>query len=821
MPFIKSIRTKALLSVLIPMLVVLFAVAVITLYTYESEAQEIVKHRDTELARMSAARISDGLSQYSQILQQIALEDDIQSMEPARLSSALEKAQSRLYVFDAGVVVYDSDGVALLSQSFVEERQGTIFPTSSEFTKVRETLRPVFSNIIEDTYSGEDVILICVPIIGNGSEFKGVLVGMCTLKYSLLGSMYVEMLEFKGGLSGYAYLVDGNGRVIYHRHSSEVGRDLGATIPVMQVTGGETSAVLTEDSQGETIISGFAPVPGTDWGVITCERWENIFGPIRGYSNLLLGLLVLGGIISSVLIFFVISRILRPIHDLTTGAQRIAGGDFDPMIVPRSGDEMQTLAQQFNTMADTLKEHTAALNEEITERRQAEETLQHLSLVLRAIRNVNQLITKEKDRNKLLKGACDNLIETRGYHNAWVALLDESGRLEANAEAGWGEDFLPMLERLKRGEMPSCGRKAMSQPGIVVTEDPSSTCTDCPVSAKCGGRGTITVRLEYGGKVYGLSSVSVPAEFVADEEEQKLFQEVAGDIAFALHNMELEEERKRAEEHIKHLNSVLKAIRTVNQLVVMEKDRDTLLQKACDALIEARGYDAAWLGFVSGGGENFATVKGSGFGESITRFCEDVMGGDHPPCIRNALAQKEKFMRIDRSRECEDCSFKDARRGKEAAIIRVEHADRLFGLLAVLLAPDVAVDDEEKGLLIEVAGDIAFALHDTEMEEARKRAEEELKHTALLLQEHVEKLEEAKRRVEEACSLREHFLKETSHRIITPVAIIGGCAQLLLESRDLDEDQKKKIRIMQTRNEEVQKLVRDALAGKYLEKGEE
>ncbi|MBK5191339.1 MAG: PAS domain S-box protein [Methanosarcinales archaeon] len=99
----------------------------------------------------------------------------------------------------------------------------------------------------------------------------------------------------------------------------------------------------------------------------------------------------------------------------------------------------------------------------------------------------------------------------------------------------------------------------------------------------------------------------------------------------------------------------------------------------------------------------------------------------------------------------------------------------------------------------------------------RKRAEEDLKQTALLLQEHVEKLEEAKRLVEEACSLREHFLKETSHRIITPVAIIGGCAQLLLDSRNLDEDQKKKIRIMQARNAEVQKLVRDALAGKYLE----
>jgi len=185
-------------------------------------------------------------------------------------------------------------------------------------------------------------------------------------------------------------------------------------------------------------------------------------------------------------------------------------------------------------------------------------------------------------------------------------------------------------------------------------------------------------------------------------------------------------ERKKTETHIEHLNSVLKAIRGVNQLIVMEKDRDTLLQNACDTLTEARGYDVAWLGFLSEG-EAFATVKGSGFSEDVTRFCEHVLGGDHPPCIKNALAQKDSFVVLDKTRDCGDCFFKDACVGKEAAIIRVEHAGKLFGLLAVLLAPAVAVDEEEKGLLEEVAGDIAFGLHNMELDEARKKAEEHLK----------------------------------------------------------------------------------------------
>ncbi len=186
-------------------------------------------------------------------------------------------------------------------------------------------------------------------------------------------------------------------------------------------------------------------------------------------------------------------------------------------------------------------------------------------------------------------------------------------------------------------------------------------------------------------------------------------------------------ERKWAEKRIRHLNSVLKAIRSVNQLIMVEKDRDHLLQKACDALIEARGYEAAWLGFLSDGG-TFATVKGCGFRQCLSLLGEHVLSGDHPPCVKNALVQKDLVV-VDKSAACGDCLFKDACVNKKVAIIRVERAERLFGLLAISLTADVTADQEEKELLKEVAGDIAFALHNMETEEARKRAEETLRET--------------------------------------------------------------------------------------------
>lgn len=230
------------------------------------------------------------------------------------------------------------------------------------------------------------------------------------------------------------------------------------------------------------------------------------------------------------------------------------------------------------------------VEEEAVKLREAEKRVKHLNLVLQAIRNVNQLIVKEKDRDRLLKSICENLTETRGYYNTWIALLDESRRLVTTAESGLGENFQPMIELMKRGELTDCSRKTLSLSDIVVVEDTFSTCTDCPLSDQYAGRGAITIRLEHGGKIYGLLSVSIPRDYITDEEEHLLFREVAGDIAFALYNIELEDERKQAEEalrdseeelrlqakNLKEMNTAMKILLDFREQEKAQKNKEML-----------------------------------------------------------------------------------------------------------------------------------------------------------------------------------------------------------------------------------------------------
>ena len=221
----------------------------------------------------------------------------------------------------------------------------------------------------------------------------------------------------------------------------------------------------------------------------------------------------------------------------------------------------------------------------------AENKFKHLNVMLRAIRKVNQLIIKEKDHRKLLKGACDNLVETRGYYTAWIALLDESGVLVTAAESGLGEKFSRLLEILKRGDLMKCCREALGRSSVLAIANPVDACDDCPLTNEYGSREAMSTRLEHEDKVYGIMTVSVPCGMASDRESQSLFEEVAGDIAFALHTMEMKEGRKRSDEELKESGEIYQTLVESSTDAIMMMDKERKIMSYNQAFLDLFGYD--------------------------------------------------------------------------------------------------------------------------------------------------------------------------------------------------------------------------------------
>jgi len=272
----------------------------------------------------------------------------------------------------------------------------------------------------------------------------------------------------------------------------------------------------------------------------------------------------------------------------------------------------------------------------------ADEKIKHLNLVLRVIRDVNRLIIQEKDRDRLVRGVCDSLVKSRGYFSAWVALLDRSGSIEATLESGLGEKFLPMVEQLKRGEMTGCGGRALRQSGAVVTGAPAPTCADCLLAKKYSDRGVITVRLECEGRVYGILSASLPVDFITEPEEISLFEQVAGDIALGLRNIESEEERKQAEKALKESESRYRDLFERASDGIFVRDLEGNIIEVNRAAAEITGYSASELT-----GMNISQLlSNESFKLAMERQQALLKGGDDTQRYELELVRKDGARRI-------------------------------------------------------------------------------------------------------------------------------------------------------------------------------
>ncbi len=171
-----------------------------------------------------------------------------------------------------------------------------------------------------------------------------------------------------------------------------------------------------------------------------------------------------------------------------------------------------------------------------------------------------------------------------------------------------------------------------------------------------------------------------------------------------------------AEERERHLNAVLRAVCNVNQCISEEDDPERLIQGVCENLAGTPGYGCAWIALVDENGGVTATA-GSGFDGAFAALAERLRGGQWPRCAREALAAPGVFVTREPAVDCGDCPLVAVDAGRAGLSARLEYQARVYGVLAVSVPALYAEDEEERGLVAELASDIASALYWIEAEQ--------------------------------------------------------------------------------------------------------
>jgi PAS domain S-box-containing protein len=250
---------------------------------------------------------------------------------------------------------------------------------------------------------------------------------------------------------------------------------------------------------------------------------------------------------------------------------------------------------------DKKPAYLLGIAEDITERKQTEQRLRdseartrHQNAVLQAYTRVNQIIYHAQDHGQMLEQVCQALISTRGYHSAWIVLLDEDGNVTGWAQAGLDHIFPEMLARFQAKTLTQNAQKGLASPLLRVTPEPGKQCPDCVSARYKRDSSCFCVRLEFEDRVFGLLTVGIPSNLAEDEEEQEWFVRLSRTVSEGIQRIHLEKIRRGQNERLNNFQRIISRIKDSMSIVSPDYRylvvNDAYLEKFGKAREEIEGH---------------------------------------------------------------------------------------------------------------------------------------------------------------------------------------------------------------------------------------
>ncbi|RMF04883.1 MAG: HAMP domain-containing protein [Chloroflexi bacterium] len=412
--WISQLRSQAIfLTVLLLLLMTVLAVGVAFL-AYRQVSQTLAESRDQELAIIGAERLSEQMESLLRGLLVLADQPEMQSGEPTVQIATLTRGRelvADLANHDGGIIILDANGFVGVTKPFRPDLVGQDFSQESYFQNAKTERTFTFSNILEEPGTGQDVIVIAVPIINRlTDEFVGVLAVRFYTDFQRLGP---EIEKLKVGDKGIAYLVDQNGRLIYHPNDSLIGTDFSQREAVRRLNSGERAGAITSLTGGQdSTVEGYAVVPITNWGLVIGEPWEQVIEPAQVSLRPVIIILIVGLVIVASVVSVGVQRVTDPIQNLVIQTRQVTSGDYDAQVSLSRIKEIGELGTAFNEMVQQISRYRVGLREYVADMTRSQE--EERKRIARDLHDDTvQTLIAIGQRLELVKGSLDDTEQAR------------------------------------------------------------------------------------------------------------------------------------------------------------------------------------------------------------------------------------------------------------------------------------------------------------------------------------------------------------------------------------------------------------------------
>ncbi len=344
--FPKTLTLLVLASVL-PLLIVWF----LNYQTAMKQATLTAHERLEAVSEILVARVNDWMEMNTRMLRENAAAPAIKSMDPERQKPVLRVIEQE-YPRIHSVLVIDPDG------NSISRSDDKPLKNYSDRTYVQDVLagEPLGQQVLIGRTTGLPGLALAVPIRGEDEAVKGVLVSsMVTVVLSAL------VTNANIGDTGFAFLLDANGRVIAHQsmQDSNFRKDF-SRHPAFSAfhEQGKSSLVYQDDERGGSVIAYMKPTAG-GWTLVTQQDYDEAFKAIAATNKNAI-VMLLATLSAALVVAFVVSRrVTQPIQRLTRIANEASLAKFSAVDGSMSekdrSDEIGELARSVERLAVSLR----------------------------------------------------------------------------------------------------------------------------------------------------------------------------------------------------------------------------------------------------------------------------------------------------------------------------------------------------------------------------------------------------------------------------------------------------------------------------------
>ncbi len=424
------------------------ALSAVILASYLYNLRQIQRHNSelqAEIASVTARQIATFVNRKLERLVDAAINISLHPVgsKPQQVLSAL------LLKNDNGlteVSILNADGMEVVKVSARKLYVVSEFSDQSRSEKFTAAIRgDTYISAVYTSDKAEPYVTLAVPLKAPSQEIVGVVSAEANLR-----SLWEVIGSVRFGAAGYAYLIDGDGNLIAHKDPSLVLRKtpLRQVPKVQQFVQKPSSADPTPGHEGlgimgELVLSTYAPVGGLGWAVVLEEPLDAALSAVNRSRRDLLFLLTLGLLVATIIMVWFSEKITGPIRELHRGAEIIGAGNLDHQVEIETGDEIQSLADEFNRMAKELKASHSTLEHRVEQRTRE----------LSALYDVTTTVNQSLELQAVLQEVIKKITSIFNFDATRVLLYDaevEELRLQASYEVS--PEFAGQVEALKRGQ---------------------------------------------------------------------------------------------------------------------------------------------------------------------------------------------------------------------------------------------------------------------------------------------------------------------------------------------------------------------------------